>query len=72
MASETKKRSKAKRDHSADNELSTLKDAEQQRTTFLTNPNENIAHTYSFDTAMPQSQKNLTKKNENNQSISSL
>lgn len=60
-----------KRDISADNELSSLKEPGQNGTPVLTNQSDNIAHTYSFDIALPTSQKNFNK-GDNQYSLSSL
>ena len=61
-----------RRDVSGENIISTIKEPGQNDTPILTHPSENIAHTYSFDIAIPNSQKNLISKGDNQYSISSL
>jgi hypothetical protein len=50
------------RDRSADDDLSAIKNKARQ-TPLLTQPSESMAHNYSFDIAMPISQKNVSDKN---------
>ena len=61
-----------RRDVSGENLVSAIKEPGQNGTPILTQPSENIAHTYSFDIAIPNSQKNLINNGDNQYSISSL